>query len=312
MTTRLLACTIVAPLVCGLGCQLPNPAFNNDQGEDGTAGTSGTNDTSDTNAEGSTSASTSGTTDDGDDDPLDTGMTAPDDGGKLDMMVEGCMVPTSEGLLPRFGAPVDFVNGCHPTIGKLIKVIEQDGDDLLVKLCESCSNCPDPGVLVLSAHPLPLPSIIPVPPLESNDWDGCYFVQTGELAWSNDDGCIYESLTVHGNEGIIDPVVFSANRDSVGLTPSAAEHLENWAPGVIDRDDVDTCACEDLDIDCCAGELVVAKKFVLGDNIFGYPGEEHGAPIMNQPWSFFGAQAQSGVLCEPAPVQTSWAIWPAG
>jgi hypothetical protein len=313
MTARLLACTIVAPLVCGLGCQLPNPAFNNDQGEDGTAGTSGTNDTNDTNAEASTSVSTSGTTDDGDDDPLDTGMTAPDDGGKLDMMVESCMVPTHAGLQPRFGAPANFANEeCNAPVGKLIKVVEEEGGDLLVKLCESCSNCSDPSVLVLSAHPLQLSSIIPVPPPDSDDWDGCYFVQTGQLASGSDEGCIYETLTIHGNEGIVDPVLFNANRDSKGLTPSAADKLGvNWHPELVDRNDVDQCACEELEIECCPNQLVVAKKFVFGNNISVYPGEDEITPIMGQDWNFYAAQAQSGVSCEPA-VQTSWAIWPAG
>lgn len=317
MTRPLFACTILTPLVLGLGCQLPNPAFNGDLGDGDTTGTS---DTSDPTA-GSTSASTSAstTTGDGDGDgdpatsddgPLDTGMEAPDDGPKLDMMVEGCDVPTTEGLWPRFGAPAQFDNQqCSDVVNKYVRVVDGDNGDWVVNTCEQfCANCNDGQELIVSAKSLDLATLFPPEDFVPNQpWIGCYFVQAAPLLYVENDACIYGSLSIHSDEGPGSQLFFNANRESIGLTVSAVSQIGDWQPPLADQLEADQCACADLDIDCCPNHTVIAKKFLLDNNVPVYPGEDDLTMIAQQMWQFWGVQAQSGVICEPNP-ETSWAI----
>ncbi|KIG19286.1 hypothetical protein DB30_03842 [Enhygromyxa salina] len=296
----------------GLGCQLPNPAFN---GDGDTTGTSDTSDTTAGNTSASTSASTSTTTGDGDtatsdDGPPDTGMEAPDDGPKLDMMADGCDVPTTEGLWPRFGAPAQFDNQqCAGSVNKYVKLIAQDNGDWVVNTCEElCANCNDGQELIVSAKSLDLATLIPPQELNSNQpWIGCYFVQAAPLLYPENDACIYGSLSIHSDEGPGSQLLFNANRESNGLTMSAVGKIGNWQPQLADQLEADQCACAELDMDCCPNHTVTAKKFLLGNNVTVYPGEDDLTTIAQQPWQFWGVQAQSGVVCELTP-ETSWAI----
>ena len=320
MTRLVFACTITTTtLVFGLGCQLPNPAFNADQGEGGD-GTS-TGDTSDASAEGGTTASTNSgtTTGDGDADgdttdegPLDTGMEAPDP--ILDLPPDACVVPITEGLRPRFGAPGNFDGGqCQLNVNGYVRVIGTEAGDWVAQPCKAgCDTCDEGQELIIGGQSLKLAMLMPPVQLEPDlSWIGCHFVQAESLVSGDGAGCIYRSLSIHTDEGPTTALLFNANRESWGLTTSANAKLGSWTPPLEDQVDAEQCDCAELDINCCEGHTVIAKKFALENNVFVYPGEDDFTTILQQPWHFFGVQAQAGVVCEPSP-ETSWAIQPVG
>jgi hypothetical protein len=138
-------------------------------------------------------------------------------------------------------------------------------------------------------------------------WVGCYYVEAVENIKQTDGGCYYASLSVHTDEGPNTALLFHANRDSHGLTPGAALHYGNWMPELVDQDQP-PCACDELEgVECCPGSDVVAKQFMLGDPVL--PGGMAPIFINQSPFTFYAAQAQSGITCGIDP-ETSWALWP--
>jgi hypothetical protein len=228
---------------------------------------------------------------------------------KLDMPVAECLVDTHDGLVPRFGAPGQFAGGsCPMDIATHVRVVGMVNGNWLASPCpQGCEYCNLQMQHVVGADGLPNGLALLFPPVNFNPnmpWLGCYYVEAAALANESDDACVYSSLSAHTDEGPSSQMLFNANRDSWGLTPSAALHYQDWTPEVIDMDMA--CPCDGLDIDCCMGSTVKAKQFSLGDPV---PPGEVGAIFLNMwPYTFYAAQAQSGTNCEIDP-ETSWALW---
>lgn len=295
---------------------MDNPAFDEhaNSGETGTttADSDSDSDSDSASTSASTTSDTMSTTASTTDDPeTETGMEE----SEPDMMVEQCMPETHKGLEPRIGSGADFDDGCPMELEFYIRVHESNDGDWLAQRCAgSCSNCQDEEV-VISAHGLQLADLMPPPPWPGPDSDvGCHVLQAeGGLSAPNDPECHFSAMSVFSvsGEGGLGPLEFHANRDSWGLNGTALVFLQNWAPETVEQE-VEHCECtEDLDIDCCADELIVAKKFDLGEGVYVYPGEENMTTVNNVDFRFYGAQAQSGVsFCdEDSPKdQTSWAL----
>jgi hypothetical protein len=308
-----------------LACQRENPAFDPDAGgadggteDDGETSTTQTSTTQTSTTQTSTTQTGDGDGDgdgdmgdgdgDGDGDPPDTGMEAPIE---PDLPPELCEVETHEGLWPRVGNPAQFLGvECPPSFDGHVRVVGVIGSNWLANPCPGgCGNvCDVQTQLQIGADGLPLGLGMLIEPIALDPnmpWVGCYYVQAVEPIKQTDDGCFYASLSVHTDEGPSSPLLFHANRDNHGLTPGAATHYANWFPLIIDQE-VDSCACDDLEIDCCPGQTVIAKQFMLDGPIA--PGDE-GQIILNQsPFTFYGAQAQSGTSCAIDP-EVSWALW---
>jgi hypothetical protein len=301
-------------------CQRENPAFDpavggsdggsEDNGEASTTQTSTTQTSTTQTGDGDgDSGDGDGEAGDGDGDAStdgpDTGMETVEN----DMAVEACSVETHEGLWPRFGAPSQFGGQCAPEIGTHVRVGASFGAHWLAIPCPL--GCYQPCDLqkqhVIGADGLPDGLATLIPPIAFNpnmQWIGCYYVEAVALTKQTDDACIYASLSVHTDEGPNTAMLFNANRDSWGLTPSAATHYSEWTPEVIDTNM--SCECDGLEIECCPGGTVVAKQFKLGVPV---PiGETGNVNIDGSPFTFYAAQAQDGTDCEIGP-ETSWALW---
>jgi hypothetical protein len=325
------------------GCQRDNPEFDADTGQADTStdgGTTTNNTTTSTTQSTTTTTMTGdgdgapgdgdgdGTPGDGDGGPgdgdggpgdgdgaVDSGMEAPIE---LDMPLPACFVPTNLPLNPRFGTPAQMEGGvCAPEVGRWIHAAGVQNGNLLVNPCTlGCVTCQANVLMEMGAQPLFIKDAFPIPgPYNQGQPSvGCYYVEAAGLIADEPSGCYYAALSVHaGMGGPLGPLQFHANRDNWGLTPSAADLFNGWHPPLVDQD-ADQCACEELEIECCPGQTVVAKKFQLGNNLFVAPPNE--APLNlianNQQQvalTFYGAQAQSGTNCEVDP-ETSWAIFP--
>jgi hypothetical protein len=309
-----------------LACQRDNPAFDPDVG--------GADGGSEDNGETSTTQTSTTQTGDGDDDTgdgdgdtgdgdgeagdgdgdgdatadgPDTGMEDP---GVLDMAVAECLIETHVGLWPRFGNPMQFDGGvCPAEIGTYVRVVGAAGGNWLASPCPNGCNqfCNVQLQHVVGADGLQVGLATLIPPVNFDpnmEWVGCYYVEAVALTKETDDACVYSSLSVHSDEGPGSMMLFNANRESWGLTPSAAGHYGDWAPEL--EDTQMTCECVGLDIPCCPNSTVVAKQFVLGDPV--PPGEVGGIFLNQVPYTFYAAQAQGGTNCEIDP-ETSWALW---
>jgi hypothetical protein len=300
-----------------VACQRENPAFDRDLGgadddseDDGDASTTQTS-VGDGDGDTGDGDTGDGDTGDGDGDATadgpDTGM---EDAIELDMPIEACFVETHEGLWPRFGAPSQFEQDvCPVEIEMYVRVVGSSGDHWLASPsqngCNGFFNLQTQYVIGASGLPAGLATLIPPVNFDVNmPGLGCYYLEAAGLTKETDDACIYASLSVHTHEGPPSPLLFNANRDGWGLTPSAAMHFNDWKPVVIDTDMA--CECDDLEIECCPGSTVVAKLFALGDDVA--PGGVDGIQLNMSPFTFYAAQAQGGISCDPEP-ETSWALW---
>jgi hypothetical protein len=301
-----------------VACQRENPAFDPDVG--------GADDGSEDNAETSTTQTSTGDGDgDGDGDTGDGDGEAGDGDGdastdgpdtgmedpiELDMPIAECLVDTHVGLWPRFGAPFQFEQGiCPAEIDMYVRVVGSSGEHWLASPspngCGNFFNVQTQYVIGASGLPVGLSGLIPPMMFDPNmAWLGCYYVEAAALTKETDDACVYASLSVHTHEGPASRLLFNANRDSWGLTPSAALHYNDWSPEIIDTDM--SCACDELEIECCPGSTVIAKHFSLGDAV--PPGEVGGLLLNMSPFTFYAAQAQGGTNCE-LEMETSWALW---
>jgi hypothetical protein len=301
-----------------IACQRENPAFDpdgggadggtDDDGESSTTQTS-TTQTSTTQGDGDGDGDAGDGDGDGDTDP-DTGMEAPVE----DLPTTMCEVETHEGLWPRVGKPEQFPGGtCPSSYGGFVRVAGLIGANWIANQCPGgCGDGCDQAQMQMGADGLALGLAELIPPVAFDpnmSWIGCYYVEAVDNIKTTDDGCFYASFSVHTDEGPGSPLLFHANRDNRGLTPNAAMHYANWSPTIIDQE-VDQCACDDLDIDCCAGQTVIAKQFLLAEPVA--PPGGTGSIIINQsPFIFYAAQAQSGTNCAIDP-EVSWALWADG
>jgi hypothetical protein len=322
MNSAWLTSAVAAPCLALVlsACQRENPAFDPDVGgsngsseDDGDASTTQTS-VGDGDGDGDTGDGDGEVGDgdgDGDGDQTtdgpDTGMEAPIE---VDMPIGECLIETHEGLWPRFGAPAQFNDvDCQAEIGTWVRVVGSSGENWLANPCPGgCySFCELQKQYVIGASGLPMGLATLFPPVNFDpnmEWLGCYYVEAVALTKQTDDACIYSSLSVHTGEGPQSRLLFHANRDSWGLTPSAAMQYDDWTPALSDTNT--SCACDELEIACCPGSTVVAKHFVLGDDI--PPGEVGGLLLDMWPFTFYAAQAQGGTNCEIDP-ETSWALW---
>lgn len=296
-----------------VGCQRENPAFNPDVGGDvGTEGDASTTQTSTTQT-----TTTMSTTGDGDGDPGDgdgDGDGEPDGGMESpveDIPDEVCEVETHEGLWPRLGSPNQFLGQeCPPSYIGNVRVHQSDGAYWLGGHCQfGCDGCDQFTLWQIGAEGLDegLAGLFPPMSFDPNaPWVGCYHIVAETHIKQTNEACYYASLSVHVGENAEGPLLFNANRESSGLTDGAAVQYDDWKPPVADQM-VPACLCDDLEIPCCSGSMVVAKHFILGEPVF--PGGEPHQLMLNQsPFMFYGAQAQSGTTCGLDP-ETSWALW---
>jgi hypothetical protein len=317
------------------GCQLANPAFDPpDGGADG-----GTEDNGDT-LQSTTTQSTTGDGDgdgdagdgdagdgdgdagDGDGDGEGDGDAGDGDGDgdegmeapiEPDIGMTECIVETHSGLWPHFGEPSKFDGQqCPADVGMHVRVVSSDGGDWVVSPCPLGCNyfCEVNTQWRIGADGLQNGLAVLIPPMPFNQqlpWIGCYYVEATALVKQEFSGCYYGSLSAHTDEGPTSPLLFHANRESWGLTPGAAAQYGDWQPELEDQAEP-SCACDQLEIECCPGHTVVAKQFVLGDAV--PPGEVGQINLGNNamPFTFYAAQAQGGTNCEIDP-ETSWALW---
>jgi hypothetical protein len=309
------------------GCQRDNPAFDPDVGgadggseDNGEASTTQTSTTQTSAGDGDGDGDAGdGDGDAGDGDGDGDGDAGDGDGDgdpsmegpvvKLDMPVGECLVDTHSGLVPRFGRPEQFEGGtCPAEIATYVRVGGVSGAHWLASKCPlGCGGFCDQQQHVIGAGGLPNGLAMLFPPVNFNPntpWVGCYYVEAEALVSETDDACVYASLSAHTHDGPETPLLFNANRDSWGLTTSAALHYDDWAPEIVDGDMA--CPCDELEIDCCMGTTVKAKQFFLGDPV--PPGEVGGILLNMFPYTFYAAQAQSGTTCDLDP-ETSWALW---
>ena len=198
-----------------------------------------------------------------------------------------------------------------------VRVHDQTDDgDWIARLCPAgCENCPDIiEPVIISAHWLALAELIP-PSEFSIDFptQGCHWVQAEEWVGEPGGGCVYASMSIFEVDEALGELELAVTRESWGLTQMAKVFQGDWNPQTVDREDIDQCVCDDtlgVDIDCCPNQLIKPKKFVLGDGSYAYPGDVEPVLLGNgESFLFYAAQAQSGVNCDFAEPETSWALF---
>lgn len=308
-------------MLASLGCTRDNPAFNLDTVADGgtDAGESGATTTSPTTTQSTTQMGDGDgdATGDGDGDGTGDGDGEPDtdtDTPLEDLPVESCEVATNPGAWIRVGVPSDFLNQtCPPSFIGFVRAHSDDGVNWLASPCPQGCYAPClPEDLVIGVEgimdngaALPFRELVPPDPYDPNEqWRGCYWIEAVEQVDKDPNVCSYAALSVFDGHEPSSNMVFHASRDNHGLTGFAIEKFGVWHPPVVDPG-LPTCACEELEINCCPGSTVATMAFELGDTIL--PGDGGGFIFGQASYKFFAVQAQSGVSCSPEP-ETSWAM----
>lgn len=202
---------------------------------------------------------------------------------------------------------------CPPSFIGFVRAHSDNGVNWLASPCpEGCDKACLPEDLVIGVEGImddgaavPFSELLPPHPYDPNEQRrGCYWIEAVNKVDKDPNVCSYAALSVFDGHEPSSNMVFHASRDNHGLTGFAIEKFGIWHPPVVDPD-LPTCACEELEIDCCPGSTVATMAFGVGGTIL--PGESGGLIFGETSYKFFAVQAQSGVSCSPEP-ETSWAM----
>ena len=220
---------------------------------------------------------------------------------------EICEPSITEGFYPYFSID-GFGEGCPPFYSGYVQVIEEtlDGGWLAVPCQGPCDGCFGDEVEIDVAG-LGLAATLPLPDPQDPDLDGCYYLEVEFPLGEDFDRCIYGSMSIFSEEGDLPGLVLHANRESHGPFGLGHEQLEGWFPPTVAQGDAEQCLCEDTEVECCPGEIIVPRKFEIQPGDYVYPGDSKMFSLGDQNAVFFAGQAQSGVSCELDP-ETSWAL----